>query len=632
MDDLVDQATLLPVKFGSGKEALLGEVGSGNADYIIARMGLTPAATGRPVIWVTGGADGLAGPELERASAVLGAAVAKAAQDTDAAVVDGGTSTGVMRLTGLARARWPGSLPNLIGVAPAGMARYPGQERSGTSDPPAGSAQLDENHSHFILADSDQWGGETGLMIDVVEKLAGAGRVAMIVAGGGDGAKTEVAEATRRGWPVFAIAGTGDLADSLSALWTEYRMPHRRLLAWILPARWRHRKPPPLSRITDADLREVITYGDIRPVAVEKSADEFAQELAWQLQEEPVLKAAWQRFATYDDLAIRLRRMFTRFQGTVLALGVLATLLGLIDAQVKKTPLHWAVIVIPIVVSVLLAVAGRRAVGQRWVMLRAAAESIKAEIYRYRTAPMTTVPTTTAPTTTVPMTTVPMTAEDSQAAESPAGQRQLVSALEAIETRLMQTEVSGSPLTPYRGSLPEAVGKTDSGGDGLGPLTPDRYLEIRVRDQIGYYHRRVRSLNLRRNVLQFVAIAAGATGAILAAANREAWIGLTAGMSAAALAYLSLLQVDNTIVTYNQTAARLTLLDRGWQARDPAEKADPAVFGQLVTDCETVLATEGSGWVQQMNDTLQDLQREHEREDKPEGTATNSGAQGSSTP
>ena len=43
--------------------------------------------------------------------------------------------------------------------------------------------------------------------------------------------------------------------------------------------------------------------------------------------------------------------------------------------------LHWAVMVLPILVSVLIAVASRRAVGQRWVMLRAAAESIKAAIY-----------------------------------------------------------------------------------------------------------------------------------------------------------------------------------------------------------------------------------------------------------
>lgn len=68
----------------------------------------------------------------------------------------------------------------------------------------------------------------------------------------------------------------------------------------------------------------------------------------------------------------------------ILSLGVLATLLGLIQAHVGNTVLHWVVVAVPVVAAVLVAVAGRRAVGQRWVMLRAAAEAIKAEIYRYR--------------------------------------------------------------------------------------------------------------------------------------------------------------------------------------------------------------------------------------------------------
>lgn len=144
--------------------------------------------------------------------------------------------------------------------------------------------------------------------------------------------------------------------------------------------------------------------------------------------------------------------------------------------------------------------------------------------------------------------------------------------------------------------------------DGLSPLGPDRYLQIRVRDQLAYFHERIRTLNRRRNLLQFLAIAAGAAGAILAAANQEVWIGLTAGASAAALAYLGYLQVDNTIVTYNQTASRLALQERRWRALRPAQQNEVA-FKHLVTSCEAALATELSGWVQQMNDTLEDLRR-----------------------
>ena len=86
-----------------------------------------------------------------------------------------------------------------------------------------------------------------------------------------------------------------------------------------------------------------------------------------------------------------------------------------------------------------------------------------------------------------------------------------------------------------------------------------------------------------------------------------------AGTSAAALAYLGYLQVDNTIVTYNQTASRIAGLERGWRAPSPAQQND-AALKRLVADCESALSTELSGWVQQMNDAFQDLRHDQASE------------------
>jgi hypothetical protein len=581
VNDRAVRRQLLSVTFDNGNQAALSEGRTGDVADVIARMDLAPPANGRPVIVVCGGADNLVDGELDRASAIIGTALASAADVTGAVLVDGGTAAGVMRLTGQARARWSRALPVLVGVAPAGRVTYPG-------GPTGEGVPLEENHSHFILADSSEWGGETRLLITAAEKLAGRGRVVVVLAGGGQVATSEALEAVRHRWPIFTVAGTGGLAESLLQLWTAHRIPQRRFAAAVLPGKRKFRPQPPLSTIKDPDLREIISQADIRPVT-DSEPRFFARQLAWELQEEPVLKGAWQRFATYDHLAIRLRRMFTRFQASILILGVVATLLALIDNKVKQPALHWAVIVVPILISVLIAVASRRAVGQRWVMLRAAAESIKAEIYRYRTQ------------------------ETAQARGhvriTGARQQQLGSQLDVIEIRLIQTEASSGPLIPYQGPLPPEMYGAGRDDDGLSPLHPDRYLQIRVGDQLTYFHQRIRTLNRRRNLLQFLAIASGATGAILAAANLEVWIGLTAGASAAALAYLGYLQVDNTIVTYNQTASRLALLERGWRALTPGQQNE-AAFKHLVSGCEAALATELSGWVQQMNDTLEDLRRD----------------------
>jgi len=270
---------------------------------------------------------------------------------------------------------------------------------------------------------------------------------------------------------------------------------------------------------------------------------------------------------------------------------VIATLLALIQAKVGNQVLHWVVVTVPILGAVLVAVAGRRAVGQRWVMLRAAAEAIKAEIYRCRTLAAYRAPQ----------------AADPQAAdtEHPSPQQELAAQLDHIEARLMHTDASSGPLTPYHGPLPPEMYGAGRDDDGLSPLDAERYLRIRVGDQINYYHGRIASLSRRRNAFQLIAITAGAAGAILAAANLEVWIGLTSAASAALLAYLGYLQVDNTIVTYNQAAANLAGLERGWRALPPTK--DPAAFEDLVKRSEVVLTAEFSGWVQQMSDTMQAL-------------------------
>lgn len=276
MTDRPDRQQVLQVPFGTGKQGKLSAARPGDVADIIARMGLAVPAKGRPVILVCGGADDLADAALERASAMIGPAVAAAAEVTGAVLVDGGTSSGVMRLTGQARARWPEALPVLMGVAPAGLVTYPGS-------PAKEGVPLEEYHSHFILADSSEWGGETRLMMAVADELAGGGRVVMVMAGGGKVATSEALEAARRGWPIFAIAGTGGLADSLLEMRTAYRVPRRRLAAPVLPDKLRYRPLPSASAIGDPDLREIVLEADIRPVTG-TDPGMFSRQLAWELQ------------------------------------------------------------------------------------------------------------------------------------------------------------------------------------------------------------------------------------------------------------------------------------------------------------------------------------------------------------
>jgi hypothetical protein len=151
-------------------------------------------------------------------------------------------------------------------------------------------------------------------------------------------------------------------------------------------------------------------------------------------------------------------------------------------------------------------------------------------------------------------------------------------------------------------------------------------MRVRIESQLEYYHGRNRGLDHRRAQLQAVAIGAGGAGAILAAAGAEIWIGLTTTIAAAGLSYLGYLQVDSTIVAYNQAAGRLERLRAWWGALDPAAREhDPAARERLVRRGEAALTTELGGWVEQMSQSLRELQErqgERIRQVDPEAGAT----------
>ena len=105
-----------PILFGDGKRALAWQHSGADPICLRAALGLE---NGAPVLVVIGGAAELTGAQADRAEQMLGSAVPAAAEACGAAVVDGGTASGIMRIIGAARARQPGG--------PAG----PGRRRAG---------------------------------------------------------------------------------------------------------------------------------------------------------------------------------------------------------------------------------------------------------------------------------------------------------------------------------------------------------------------------------------------------------------------------------------------------------------------------------------------------------------------
>jgi SLOG in TRPM, prokaryote len=163
------------------------------------------------VIMVFGGAKGLDDSLTARLAELFNDAIAPAAAELGALIIDGGTQSGVMEMMGEAVAR-DGRRPQLLGIAPKGKITHPEvAERSAVSD----GTPLEPNHSHFVLVESNEWGGETTKMLELARAFNAP--VVAILVNGGTIAADEALQSLRNGWRLLVVEGSGRFADDLSA-------------------------------------------------------------------------------------------------------------------------------------------------------------------------------------------------------------------------------------------------------------------------------------------------------------------------------------------------------------------------------------------------------------------------------
>jgi SLOG in TRPM, prokaryote len=138
--------------------------------------------------------------------------IAQIASTHNALIIDGGTQSGVMELMGQGVAKQQ-QRSMLLGISPAGKVTYPGKtgHRVGSEEVP-----LDPNHSHFVLVETNEWGGETETMYELANVFSeGCPSVAILI-NGGDIAKNEVLYNVRQRRPIIVIEGSGRFADEVA--------------------------------------------------------------------------------------------------------------------------------------------------------------------------------------------------------------------------------------------------------------------------------------------------------------------------------------------------------------------------------------------------------------------------------
>jgi len=194
--------------FSNGRTALSTQVQCDEElPLALHKLGLQ---SGHPVLVLVGGAAKVdtAGLELLRSLCVEGLVPAIIA--TGAAVIDGGTDTGIMQLMGQARATAGEAFP-LIGVAPGGKVTLPGE-----SDPIHKRTPLEPHHTHFVLIPGSHFGDESPWLFHLAQALSTRAGILTVLVNGGEIAWEDVTQSVKAGCPVIVIAGSGRTADELA--------------------------------------------------------------------------------------------------------------------------------------------------------------------------------------------------------------------------------------------------------------------------------------------------------------------------------------------------------------------------------------------------------------------------------
>lgn len=503
--------------------------------------------------------------------------IADVAIKTGAIIVDGGTWVGAMGLMGKAYAHM-NRHALMLSLAPRTKVNKSVTQRATNR---TNLAQSDPNGARLVLLECDEWGCEIGKLFELADVIAERIPVVAILVNGGPSSTEGALLTLIREWPLVVIEGTGGLADKISEC-----------------------KRGNVSS-DDRAIKEIIDIGGKKLISLFPSTESpavFRTRLQKLISRHPpVLTHAWRQQAAYDQNAQRQQKNFNRIQQSILALGVLATLLALTLTQFSGIPeihpLAYVIIALPIAISILVAAENRFKPGKTWVLSRAAAEEIKQEIYKFRVSAKPY--------------------RESLGRDSP--ETRLAKKVNHISHRLTQAEIGHSVFKPYTGKFPPQFAQDR---DVLGMLTTDGYLNARLRESIVWYKNRAKELEREYTVFQWLIYLVGGVGTVIAAVGQHLWVALTASLAVVFTAYLAYRSTEGTLTLYNRTATYLTNVETWWASLTPKQKEittfvdqkESTTFVDLVVSMtEETLKNERIGWTQHMESALDQL-KEQEKE------------------
>jgi len=405
-------------------------------------------------------------------------------------------------------------------------------------------------------------------------------------------AKVVVVNSVRRRCPVMVVKGSGGLADQICTEW-EKKLDYLQDLAT--------RKPEDNTTISapfieDVSLDEIIAEGDLHFLAIDDTPEKLALYIKQRFEAITLLDNVSKQQKVYSNTANRQQKVFRWQQNVILALGVLITGLATVQTIFNQSPqgipvfaidsVHFLLVALPALVTVLIAGANRFNPGSRWVMLRTASEIYKREMFRYRTR-------------------TGIYSDVQVALNKTAREAILTRTLESTSKQWIENNLDSSSFLALLDTPTKPLSIH---------LTPEEYIQERLIGQLSFYSRNIKKLERRLQFLQWFILVLGGVTTILGALNIAFPIAFITALATALGGYLEYTQVSNTLKQYKHVSVTLASLQNWWDGLGD-DQADPLNVDRLVDHVETTLQTEQAGWVQQMQAALTELRAQQVKQD-----------------
>jgi hypothetical protein len=426
-------------------------------------------------------------------------------------------------------------------------------------------ADIEPNHQKVFRLPP---GNASKATFEVAEQLVNdstvSNRVLVLLFGGSSDDKKLLVQCVRKGWPILIVGKTGGIADQLVAA-TE-KLPDGSV-------------PPQPS---DPDLREILDADTVTMLDLDTSIEEFQRLMLAQLDSSTALetlKQAWARFDELDASAVREQTFFRKIELALIILAVVAAFVSILSNVLgKPTGLHLAVILIPIVISIVGAYNSHFRDGNKWILFRGAAEALKREILRFQTKAGTY--------------------SDAQCTQT-SRESKLAARMKDILSGLSQSEVNKTSLK-RNPKWPDPTPRDRF-------FSPEEYIKYRVNDQVNYFLKKTRALSRKLIAIQTIIYVMGGVGTLLAALRQDVWVALATAVVTAFATKLQADQTENSLMQYNQTLASLRNVVAWWNALTRWQKSRRTNIDVLVDQTEKAMEAETAGWVQQMQSALDKL-------------------------